>query len=224
MLSGHKAAQRGSNVDHLDVVIQRYPVLEACRAEIRQAAAMMIACYEGRGKILLCGNGGSQADADHIVGELMKGFLLRRPVPETFRRTLAENFDDGTWMADHLQEGLPAISLGAQTALNTAFSNDVAADMAFAQQVYGYGRPGDVLIGLSTSGNSRNVVQAMKVARAMEMGTIGISGAGGGKLGQLCQCIIALPETETFKVQELTLPVYHALCAAVEAHFFACPM
>ena len=209
-------------MNHLDMVFQRYPVLEACRKDARQAAAMMIACYEGKGKILWCGNGGSQADADHMVGELMKGFLLQRPIRETFRKTLAENFGDGAWMADHLQEGLPAISLGAQTALNTAISNDVAADMVFAQQVYGYGRPGDVLIGLSTSGTSRNVVQAIKVASALGMGTIGISGADGGKLREFCQCTIALPETETFKVQELTLPVYHALCAAVEAHFYSC--
>ncbi|MFR5072082.1 MAG: SIS domain-containing protein [Bianqueaceae bacterium] len=208
-------------MNHLDMVFQRYPVLEACRKDVRQAAAMMIACYEGKGKILLCGNGGSQADADHMVGELMKGFLLQRPIRETFRKTLAENFGDGAWMADHLQEGLPAISLGAQTALNTAISNDVAADMVFAQQVYGYAVLGDA----DRSQHIRHILQclqAIKVASARGLGTIGISGADGGKLSEFCQCTIALPETETFKVQELTLPVYHALCAAVEAHFYSC--
>ena len=198
----------------------RYPELGACESQIEQAGEEWISCFRSGGKLLLCGNGGSAADAEHIVGELMKGFQKRRPLPEDARRRL-ESLYPGERLAEGLQGALPAIALGAHTALGTAYSNDVSADMVFAQQVWGYGKPGDALLALSTSGNSRNVVNAVKVARAAGVRTVGIGGGTGGALKSLCDVYVLLPESETYLVQELTLPVYHALCRIAEEYFWS---
>lgn len=206
--------------DYIKEMVERHPSLAPVSELVRKACEQMIQTYERGGKVLVCGNGGSAADSEHIVGELMKGFLLRRPLTEKEREKLARISNDN-YLADHLQRALPAISLVSHPALSTAFVNDVAADMVFAQQVYGYGQPGkDLLIALTTSGNSANVVRAAQVAKAMGIAVVGITGAEGGKLAQLCDVCICLPAQSTPQVQELTLPVYHALCAQVEDYFF----
>ena len=167
-------------------------------------------------------NGGSAADAEHIVGELMKGYLLRRPVPEEIRaKLIATSSQDGNYLADHLQGGLPGISLVSQTALISAIANDTAADMAYAQQVYAYGREGDAIIGISTSGNARNVIHAVQVARALGLQSIGLTGPSGGALKPLCEVCICVPAENTPAVQERHLPIFHVLCAMLEEEFFA---
>ena len=206
-------------MEHLNTLIARYPVLEPMKKDIEAAFEIMKECYRQGGKVLICGNGGSSADAEHIVGELMKDFCLPRPVPEAFLEKLAK-VSDSEALQKGLRGALPAISLCSQTALMTALMNDGDPSLVFAQQVYGYGRRGDVLIALSTSGNSANVVRAAEVALALEMSVIAITGSKGGKLRELAGCTLCLPETETFKVQELTLPIYHALCLMLEEHFF----
>lgn len=199
---------------------ERYPQLTVVRDQVEAAGALLIGCYEEKGKVLACGNGGSAADAEHIVGELMKGFLLPRPLPPEERAVLEARGERGAWLARHLQGALPAIALTGAPALSTAFMNDVKPELAFAQQVYGYGRQGDVLVGLSTSGEAENVCYAAEAALARGLSVIGITGERGGALRALSTVWIGLPATETFAVQELTLPVYHALCAQVEHHFF----
>lgn len=207
--------------DILDELMTRYPKLEAIRQPILDAYQMIVTCYENGGKLLLAGNGGSCADAEHIVGELMKGFVKRRPLSDELKAKLcAEDEANGALLADSLQGGLPAIALNNHTALNSAFSNDVDADMIYAQQMCGYGMPGDVFVGISTSGNSKNVDYAVTTARAKGVKVIGLTGRDGGKLGRRADVALIVPETETFKIQELHLPVYHALCLLVEEHFF----
>ena len=205
----------------LEELLTRYPTLESCRAEIEKAADMMLATYQNGGKILVCGNGGSCADSDHIVGELMKGFLLLRKMNDeqqaTFRKALGEEAED---LIEKLQCGIPAISLPAQSAVLSAFANDVDAELMYAQLVFGYAKEHDLLIGLSTSGNSKNIVAAAKVAKAMGIATLALTGERESKLSALCDCTVRVPETETFKVQELHLPVYHYLCATLEARLF----
>jgi len=173
-------------------------------------------CFESGGKLLLCGNGGSAADCDHIVGELMKGFLLKRPVPDEFCNHPALKGEGKL-----LQGALPAISLVSQNALSTAYANDVEADMIFAQLVYGLGKTGDVLMGISTSGNARNICHALRVARAAGMKTIGLTGRSGGDMRPLCDFCLCVPADETYRIQEYHLPVYHTLCAMLEAAFFS---
>jgi D-sedoheptulose 7-phosphate isomerase len=208
-------------MNHLATLLKKYPELAAVTAEIEAARDLLVASYRQGGKTLICGNGGSASDSEHIVGELMKGFLMRRPVPAATRERLkAVSDDEGVYLADHLQGALPAISLVSHTSLITAFANDVAADMIFAQQVYGYGRPGDVLIGISTSGNAANVRHALQVARALRVATIGLTGATGGKMLPFCDVAIRVPVAETADVQERHLAIYHALCAQVEEQFF----
>ena len=205
----------------LKELLNRYPCLAACEAEIKKAAQSMIACYETGGKVMTCGNGGSCADADHIVGELMKGFLKKRPLSAEKKTAMRERCPElETSVLDKLQGGLPALSLSSLTALNTAFCNDADPELIYAQSVLGLGKAGDVLICMSTSGNAANVHAAAKVAKAMGITVIGLTGAGGGKLLPTVDICIRVPETETFKIQELHLPVYHYLCAATEAHFF----
>jgi D-sedoheptulose 7-phosphate isomerase len=209
-------------VTHLEQLVERYPALDACRAEIASAFDALVKCYSAGGKLLVCGNGGSSADADHIVGELMKGFLSRRPLPAIFRdRLRAVDPVMGLALAEKLQAALPAINLSASSALSTAFANDVSAELVYAQAANGYGKAGDVLLGISTSGNAANVRAALCVARALGMRTIGLTGSGGGRMASLCDILIAVPASATFEVQELHLPVYHCLCAMVEDHFFA---
>jgi D-sedoheptulose 7-phosphate isomerase len=171
---------------------------------------------------MTCGNGGSASDAEHIVGELMKSFKLKRPVTDAQREALVAAFPvDGTYLAGHLQRGIRAISLVSQSSLSSAFINDVAPDMVFAQQVFGYGSAGDVLLAISTSGNSKNVVNACKVAHTFGIGTIGMTGEHGGKLMEICDVTIRVPACETFRVQEYHLPVYHTLCAMLEMDMFS---
>ena len=204
----------------LQNLLARYPALIGCEESIRECYALLEDCYRQGGKLLLCGNGGSQSDTDHIVGELMKGFLQKRPLPDSLKARLDAAFPEGESPAKKLQCGLPAISLGAHTGLCTAFCNDVDPDLVFAQQVLGYGRPGDVLLGLSTSGNSKNVVAAVRTASALGLKTLSVCGETGGKLRDLCDVTVCLPAKETYLIQEYTLPLYHALCAMLEEGFF----
>lgn len=205
----------------LNELLERYPVLKACEKEIEAARELLIKTYENNGKVLCCGNGGSCSDSEHIVGELMKGFISLRPVGNEFMSKLeALGFEDAEYITKNLQGSLPAIALGSQSGILSAFANDVAADMVYGQMAFGYAQPNDVLIGLSTSGNSKNVVYAAKVAKAKGAKCIALTGARDSKLSAICDVTIKVPETETFKVQELHLPVYHYLCASVEKHFF----
>ena len=206
---------------YLEELVERYPVLDVVKDDVRKAYELLEACYEQGGKLLIAGNGGSCADAEHIVGELMKGFVKRREVSDSFAECL-RNADEvrGAELAKKLQGGLPAIALTGHAGLSTAYLNDVDGDLIFAQQTYGYGRPGDVLIGISTSGNAKNVMYAMTVAKALGMKTIGLTGKDGGALKREADVSVVVPETETFKIQELHLPVYHALCLMLEESFF----
>ncbi len=195
----------------MEQLIERYPILAQCRESIEAARELMIDTYKGGGKVLVCGNGGSAADSEHIVGELMKGFLSRRQIndgriPDKFRK--------------NLQGALPAISLPSQCAILSAFINDVEPDMMYAQLVYGYARGGDLVIGISTSGNSRNIVNAVEVANCVGARTLALTGEGESKLSAMASVAIRVPETETYKVQELHLPVYHYLCAETERAMF----
>ena len=204
----------------LDALIGRYPALCAVRVELEQAFYAVYNCYHSGGKLLICGNGGSAADSEHIVGELMKSFKMKRSIDATVAEKLKEMGEDGAALIDKLEGAIPAIALCGHTALSTAFGNDKDGFMTFAQQVYGYGRAGDALICLTTSGNSKNCVYAAEVARAKGMGVIAITGEGGGKMTALSDICIKLPERETYLVQELTLPVYHWLCAELETAFW----
>lgn len=206
---------------YLEELVERYPVLDAVKDDVQKAYELLEACYEQGGKLLIAGNGGSCADAEHIVGELMKGFVKRREVSDSFAECL-RSADEvrGAELAKKLQGGLPAIALTGHAGLSTAYLNDVDGDLIFAQQTYGYGRPGDVLIGISTSGNAKNVMYAMTVAKALGMKTIGLTGKDGGALKREADVSVVVPETETFKIQELHLPVYHALCLMLEERFF----
>lgn len=204
-----------------NLLFEHYPQLEACRENIAKAYELLLECGKGGGLVMTCGNGGSAADATHIVGELMKGFKLHRPLDEAERKVVIDSCQtDGEYLADRLQKGIRAVSLDDQTAIGTAVANDNGADMIFAQQVYGYARKGDVLIGLSTSGNSGNVVRACQVARALGAKVIAMTGNGGGKMKALADAFIGVPATETYRIQEYHLPVYHALCAMVESELF----
>lgn len=207
---------------HLVVQLcERYPSLTNVKSSIEEACNQLIACYEQGGKILVCGNGGSSSDSDHIVGELMKSFELKRPIRAEIQEKLASaDPERGSYLASHLQQGLPAISLTAHSALITAVANDIHADIIFAQQVIGYGKEGDVLLAISSSGNSQNVVDACLVAKAINLTVIGLTSETGGKMKELCDILINVPGKRTAFVQELHLPVYHLLCLAVEQHFF----
>ena len=188
----------------------RYPKLRVCEGEISKACELLLACYRNGGKVLTCGNGGSAADAEHIVGELLKKFRKHRTIDAAVAAKLPAE------LVARLEGALPAVSLVSMSGILTAFANDVAWETAFAQQVYGLGNAGDVLIALSTSGNSANCVNAAHVAQAKGLKVVALTGAGGGRLGELADAAIRVPETETYKVQELHLPVYHALCAEIE--------
>ena len=206
----------------LNKLIMRYPRLAECEADIRGAIEGIVECYERGGKLLTCGNGGSCADADHIVGELMKGFLKKRPLSEGRKQELLSGCRGMTReTADRLQGALPAVSLCCLTALNTAFSNDVDPDLIYAQGVLGLGTERDALLCISTSGNAKNVFLAASVAKGLGMTVIALTGRGGGKLSEIADVCIKVPESETYLVQELHLPIYHCLCATVEEHFFS---
>jgi len=205
----------------LEELINKYPQLSSIKNEIRETAENFISCYQNGRKVLICGNGGSCSDSDHIVGELMKGFENKRPIEKSLKAQLMSVAGEhGTYLSERLQQGLPAISLTANAALMTAVANDIDADLIFAQQLVGYGNTGDILLGISTSGNAQNVMYAAITAKAKGMIVIGLTGETGGKLKSYCDILINVPESRTAYVQELQLPVYHAICLMVENYFF----
>ncbi|MDR0740269.1 MAG: SIS domain-containing protein [Puniceicoccales bacterium] len=198
----------------LESLGERYPQLDICRDAIEQARNILVTSLEGGGKLLLAGNGGSAADAGHISGELLKSFCKKRPILQDIAAKI------GSEMASNLEGALPAISLPDFVSFHTAYANDRSAEYNFAQLVLALGDEGDVLWALSTSGNSKNIIHAIRTARAKNLKVIGLTGRSGGMMCDLCTTCICVPEEETFKIQELHLPVYHALCQAIEAHFF----
>lgn len=204
----------------LENLIQTRPALAPCREDIAAAYRLLAGVFRAGGKLLLCGNGGSAADCGHIAGELMKGFLRRRPLPPSLRQAMRSQGEEGERLAGRLQGALPCIDLTGSAPFSTAFANDVDPALTFAQQVCGYGRPGDALLAISTSGNAENIRFAVRTAKAMGLNTIGLTGRKGGWLAGNTGLCIRVPEDETFRVQELHLPVYHALCAMLEAEFF----
>ena len=206
---------------HIDTLIERYPILEECRESISDAYTIMEESYSNGGKLLIAGNGGSAADSEHMAGELMKRFRLPRPVPEEFADRLRETDPVlGADLAGKLERSLTAIPLVAHEALSTAYINDVDGLGVFAQQVYGFGRKGDVFIGITTSGNSRNVILAAVTARALGMKVIALTGISGGKICSCSDVVVRVPASETYIVQELHLPVYHCWCQMLEDKFF----
>ena len=210
-----------SEMDYLELLIRRYPALAPVRDSVLAAYETMKECYENGGTLLVAGNGGSCADAEHIVGELMKGFRKRRPLDEALQHSLAmENISHGADLARSLQGSLRAIALDGHPGLSTAFANDVDGMLSYAQQVNGYGKPGDVFLGISTSGNAENVMYAAVTAKAKGMKVVGLTGKDGGKLAGIADAAVIVPEMETYKIQELHLPVYHALCLMLEHRFY----
>lgn len=205
----------------LNDLVSRYPQLAICKEDVAKVFAVLSESYHNHGKLLICGNGGSAADAEHIVGELMKGFKSPRHLDEVSQSRL-KNVDNGlgNLLAKNLQGALPAIALDGHPALTTAYINDCNPLLCFAQQVNGYGREGDVLLGISTSGNSQNIIYAAVTAKAKGMKVVGLTGAKDSKLSELADVCIQVPETETYKIQELHLPVYHCLCLMLEEEFF----
>jgi D-sedoheptulose 7-phosphate isomerase len=207
--------------DILNEMINRYPALESCKNDIREACRAVIDCYSNHGKLLLCGNGGSCSDADHIVGELMKSFERERPVDQNLENRLKSVSEErGAYIASRLQNALPAISLNAHAALYSAISNDIDASLVFAQQIAGYGEKDDVLIAMSTSGNSQNMIDAAITAKAKGLTVIGLTGQSGGKMKKYCDIAICVPASSTPEVQEFHLPIYHTICKIVEKRLF----
>jgi len=206
---------------HIDLLISRYPKLKPVEQDIIGAYSLMEECYRNGGKLLVAGNGGSAADAEHIAGELMKRFKIPRPVSEEYANKLIEiDPQRGAELAKNLECSLMAIPLVAHEALTTAYINDVDGLGVFAQQLLGFGREGDVFLGISTSGNSKNIMNATVVARASGIKVIGLTGEKGGELASVSDVAIRVPETETYMIQELHLPVYHCLCLMLEDCFF----
>lgn len=205
----------------MQLLIERYPKLAVCKEDIKNAYKLLETAYQQGRKLLVCGNGGSASDSEHIVGELMKEFKLKRKVYGKHAAALKEIDPElGQVLADNLQGALPAISLTAHSSLQTAFMNDVVPELVFAQQVNGYGNAGDVFLGISTSGNSKNVLYAAVNAKAKGLKVIGLTGAKENRLMKYADVCIRVPETETYKIQELHLPVYHCLCLMLEEKFF----
>ena len=205
----------------LSLLLKRHPVLQPCQSELSAALDLLVTAYQAKNKLLVCGNGGSAADSEHIVAELMKGFLKRRPIPAPDAAQLeATDKTDGKAIARRLQGALAAISLTAPVSLTSAIANDIDFEMIFAQQVYGLGRRGDVLLGISTSGNSKNVSNAVIVAKALGLTTIVLTGRSGGRLAPLADVSIKVPADNIAEIQELHLPVYHWLSTELEEAFF----
>lgn len=208
-------------MDFIAHLIERYPTLSGLEKDIRAAADILIDSFKKGGTLLVAGNGGSAADSDHITGELLKSFVKKRKMPDDFIANLsAIDVSAGEYLKDKLQGSLPAIALSNNSALMTASLNDVDANVLFAQQVNGLGKKGDVFLGISTSGNSPNIVYATVVAKARGLKTVALTGRDGGKLKHLADISIVVPQNETYKIQELHLPVYHALCLHVEDYFW----
>lgn len=207
--------------DILDDLIKRYPALDREKDAIWQAYVVMKECYLNKGKLLVAGNGGSASDSEHICGELMKGFRLKRRISqELTEKLIGIDTEIGKELAENLEGSLPAIPLVSQAALSTAYINDVGSDGVFAQQIYGVGCEGDVFVGISTSGNSKNIVQAAVLAKAVDIKVIALTGQTGGKLLDYSDVCVKVPEMEAYKVQELHLPIYHCWCMMLEKDFF----
>ena len=205
----------------VDALIARYPALSVCRGDLRAAVETICESFRAGRKLITCGNGGSAADAEHIVGELMKGFLLPRPLSAELKEHLQRVCpQEAAYFSENLQGTLPAMSLVNQIALNTAFANDQAPDLCFAQQILGMGQEGDTLLAISTSGNSANVLYAVQMAKAKGVKTIALTGTSGGRLRDLAAICVRVPDDETYRIQEYHLPVYHMLCIAAENEFF----
>lgn len=205
----------------LNILMDRYPALSVCRDDIETAYRLIEECYLNGGKLLAAGNGGSAADAEHIVGELMKGFKLPRTVsPEYSEKLIAAEHEMGEVLAKNLQGALPAVALDGHPALSTAYMNDCEPLLCFAQQVNGYGKENDVFLGISTSGNSKNILYAAVTAKAKGMKVIGLTGQKQSRLTELSDVCIRVPDTETYRIQELHLPVYHCICLMLERRFF----
>lgn len=200
---------------HIDLLLKHYPELSDCEGAIQAAVLSILDMYRNGGKLLLCGNGGSAADCSHIAGELLKGFLLQRPIPDSDRTRLAELQN-----RESLQRGICALSIPDQGAVLSAYANDELPDMVYAQLIYAMHRKGDVFLGISTSGNAKNVLYAAQCAKGLSMPTIALTGQNGGALAAVCDIKIRVPATETYRVQEYHLPVYHAICAQVEETLF----
>ncbi|WP_196603701.1 D-sedoheptulose-7-phosphate isomerase [Pectinatus haikarae] len=199
----------------------RYPNLAVVEDNVKKCIEKMIDVYKSGNKVIICGNGGSAADSLHIVGELMKCFVLPRKLSNSIAERLKKYSVNSKYLEDNLQMTLPTISLVNEVSLMTAYANDVAADLNFAQQVLGQGKKGDVLLAISTSGNSKNIVYASEVAKALDMNVISLTGKTGGELKRVTDILINVPETETYKIQELHLPIYHTICLAIESEFYA---
>ncbi len=207
---------------HLEHLVERYPVLRECQSAIEKTIQAIVQCHNGGGKVLICGNGGSAADAEHIVGELAKSFVLPRKLPVQQQQLLESAPGPlGQVLAERLQQGVRAFSLNGGSSLATAIANDGDPNLVFAQMIYVYGQPGDLLIGISTSGNSKNIIAALTVAQTFGLGTVGLTGSKPASMDQLCDTVIKVPATETFKIQEYHLPIYHAICLTVEAELFS---
>ena len=208
---------------YINSLIERYPALNGCEESIIKTYDILVDCFSSGNKLLIAGNGGSNSDAEHIAGELMKGFKLARKCPEEFTRKL-KSIDSirGEELARRLQGGLPVIALGGHQSLNTAFINDIPEGglYAFAQQVYAYGKKGDVLLAISTSGNSKNVLNATVVAKALGMMVVSLTGKDGGELKKMSHASIVAPSSETYMIQEFHLPIYHCICLMLEEHFY----
>lgn len=206
---------------HIDLLIERYPKLEVCKEDIISGYELLEECYTKGGKLLIAGNGGSAADSEHIAGELMKRFKTPRPIPNELKEKLVE-IDPvrGENLSKNLERPLMAIPLVAHEALTTAYINDVDGLGVFAQQLYGYGKEGDVFLGISTSGNSKNIMNATVVARALGLEVLGLTGKSGGELNEVSNICVKVPETETYMIQELHLPIYHCWCLMLEDYFF----
>jgi D-sedoheptulose 7-phosphate isomerase len=208
-------------MDYLQQLIERYPHLSQIKGDINSAFKIISESFSKGGKLLIAGNGGSAADADHIAGELMKNFVIKRKLPDSFILSIKKvDSEIANYLVPRLQPGLPVIALTGHNSLNTASINDIDGDITFAQQVYGYGKEGDVFFAISTSGNSKNVLYAAGTAKAKKITVIVLSGGNGGKLKDLADVSIIVPETETYKIQELHMPIYHCLCLMLEDHFF----
>ena len=201
-------------MEDIENLLERIPELESCKSDIRAACELLLVCFREGNQVLLCGNGGSAADCEHIAGELVKRFSRPRPLTEALKEKL------GPDLSKNLHGALPALSLPSMVGFTTAFVNDDVPEYAFAQQVVAFGKPGDILLGISTSGSSKNIVHAVNTANSLGLHTIGLTGRSGGELSSICELSIRVPATEVPRVQELHLPVYHTLCQVVEDTLF----
>lgn len=203
------------------LLIQRYPALEPLQPQVTASVELLAKTYRRGNRLFICGNGGSAADSIHIVGELMKSFVRERPLPAALQDKLTQRFpEEAPYYIAHLQSAIPCLSLVSEISLLSAYSNDCEADLVYAQQLAGQGTAGDVLLAISTSGNSRNILHAARIAQAMDIHVLGLTGRDGGMLRNLAEILMNVPATAAYQVQEYHLPIYHAICLALEAELF----